>query len=92
GSFRKICGSQEGAQQSMMSPAMAPRKPHSEEMLSLLERHKIQVLLEAAFGPADVAERTGVSIDMVQRVQRESVDGQREARKSEQAGWACNLM
>ena len=33
----------------MMSPAMAPRRPQSEEMLSLLERHKIQVLLDAAF-------------------------------------------
>lgn len=64
---------------------MAPRKPHSEEMLSLLERHKIQVLLEAAFGPADVAERTGVSIDTVQRVQRESAvthtDDKREHRE-----------
>jgi hypothetical protein len=30
----------------MMDAAMAPRRPHSEEMLSLLERHKIQVLLD----------------------------------------------
>jgi len=63
---------------------MASRKPHSEEMLSLLERHKIQVLLDAAFSPADVAERTGVSIDTVQRVQRESAvthtDDKREHR------------
>jgi hypothetical protein len=34
GSFRKICGSQKGAQQSMMTAAMALRKPHSEELLS----------------------------------------------------------
>jgi transposase len=56
----------------MMSAAMAPRKPQSEEMLTLLERHKIQVLLDAEFSAADVAERTGVSVDTVRRVQRES--------------------
>ena len=47
----------------MMSAAMAPRKPHSEEMLSLLERHKIKVLLDAEFSAADVSTRTGFSID-----------------------------
>jgi transposase len=56
----------------MMDAAMAPRRPHSEEMLSLLERHKIQVLLDAEFSAADVAQRTGVSLDTVRRVQRES--------------------
>ena len=64
---------------------MAPQKPHSEEMLSLLERHKIQVLLDAEFSAADVAERTGVSIDTIRRVQRESAvshtDDKREHRE-----------
>jgi transposase len=56
----------------MMPAAMAPQKPHSGEMLTLLERHKIQVLLDAAFSAADVAKRTGFSIDTVRRVQRET--------------------
>jgi len=56
----------------MMSAAMTPRRPQSEEMLTLLERHKIQVLLDAGFGTADVAQRTGFSDDTVRRVQRES--------------------
>jgi transposase len=56
----------------MMSAAMAPRRPQSEEMLSLLERHKIQVLLDAEFSAAEVAKRTGFSLDTVRRVRRES--------------------
>jgi transposase len=57
----------------MMSPAAMPtRKPQSEEMLTLLERHKIQVLLDAAFKPAEVAKRTGFSVDTVRCVEREA--------------------
>lgn len=68
-----------------MSPAMAPRRLQSEEMLSLLERHKIQVLLDAEFSAADVATRTGVSVDTVRRMRREScvthTDDKREHRE-----------
>jgi transposase len=56
----------------MMAAAMAPRKPQSGEMLTLLERHKIQVLLDAEFSAAEVAKRTGFSLDTVRRVRRES--------------------
>jgi transposase len=56
----------------MMPAAMSPRQPQSGEMLTLLERHKIQVLLDAEFGAADVAKRTGFSLDTIRRVQRES--------------------
>lgn len=56
----------------MISAAMAPRRPQSEEMLSLLERHKIQVLLDAEFSAAEVAKRTGFSLDTVRRVRREN--------------------
>jgi hypothetical protein len=35
---------------------MAPRRAQSEHMLSLLERHKIQVLLDAEFSAAEVAK------------------------------------
>jgi transposase len=56
----------------MMMAAMAPRTPQIREMLTLLERHKIQVLLDAEFSAADVAKRTGFSLDTVRRVQRES--------------------
>jgi len=55
-----------------MMTAMTPRKPQNEEMLSLLERHKIQVLLDAEFKAAEVAKRTGFSLATVRRVQRES--------------------
>jgi transposase len=69
----------------MMSAAMTPRKPQTGEMLTLLERHKIQVLLDADFSAADVSKRTGVSVDTVRRVQRESAvvhtDDQREHRE-----------
>jgi DNA replication protein DnaC len=40
--------------------------------LSLLERHKIQVLLDAEFSAAEVAKRTGFSLDTVRRVRRQS--------------------
>jgi hypothetical protein len=43
------------------SPDVMPRRPQEPEMLSLLDRHKIQVLLEAGHTKADVAERTGAS-------------------------------
>jgi hypothetical protein len=56
----------------MIAAAMAPPKPQSGEMLTLLERHKIQVLLDAEFSAADVAKRTGISLDTVRRVQRET--------------------
>lgn len=56
----------------MMLAAMAPKSPQIGEMLTLLERHKIQVLLDAEFSAADVAKRTGFSVDTVRRVQRES--------------------
>lgn len=69
----------------MMTAAMAARKPQSGEMLTLLERHKVQVLLEAEFSAADVAKRTGISLDTVRRVQRESAvthaDDKREHRE-----------
>ncbi len=61
------------------------RQPHDSEMLSLLERHKIQVLLEAGHAQRDVAERTGASLKTVRRVAQEDavahVDESREARR-----------
>jgi transposase len=56
----------------MSAAAMPTRKPQSEVMLTLLERHKIQVLLEAAFSATEVAKRTGISVDTIRRVQREA--------------------
>jgi transposase len=57
----------------MMLSVPMPKKPvQAGEVLTLLERHKIQVLLEAEFSAADVARRTGASVDTVRRVQRES--------------------
>jgi hypothetical protein len=56
----------------MMTAAMAARTPQIGEMLTLLERHKIQVRLDAELSVADVAQRTGFSLDTVRRVQRES--------------------
>jgi len=41
------------------------------EMLPLLERYEIQVLLQAGFGPNDVAKRPGVCVDSVERVRGE---------------------
>jgi hypothetical protein len=55
-----------------MMTAMTPRKPQNEEMLSLLERHKIQVLLAAELNAAEVAKRTEFSLATVRRMHRES--------------------
>ena len=67
------------------STGIMPRRPHDSEMLSLLERHKIQVLLEAGHAQRDVAERTGASLKTVQRVAQEQavvhVDDEREAKR-----------
>ena len=41
-------------------------------MLSLLDRHKIQVLREAGHEQTDVARRLGVSVATVRRVEREA--------------------
>lgn len=53
-------------------------------MIPLLKRHEIQVLLNAGFAVADVAERSKTSVDTVRRVRRESevthVDDHDEAR------------
>ena len=69
----------------MMTAAMTPRKPQTGEMLTLLERHKIQVLLDADFSAAEVSKRTGVSLDTVRRIQREAAvvhtDDKRERRE-----------
>jgi len=67
------------------STSIMARRPHDSEMLSLLERHKIQVLLEAGHAQRDVAERTGASIKTVRRVAQEDavahVDDAREAKR-----------
>jgi transposase len=67
------------------STSIMARQPHDSEMLSLLERHKIQVLLEAGHAQRDVAERTGASIKTVRRVAQEDavahVDDSREAKR-----------
>jgi hypothetical protein len=61
------------------------RQRHDSEMLSLLERHKIQVLLEAGHAQRDVAERTGASLKTVRRVAHEDsvvdADDEREAKR-----------
>lgn len=41
-------------------------------MIPLLKRHEIQVLLNAGFAVADVAQRSKTSVDTVRRVRRES--------------------
>ena len=57
----------------MMESAQMARKPvQAEEMLPLLKRHEIQVLLRAGHSQADVAERTGASVDTIRRVKREA--------------------
>lgn len=67
------------------STGIMPRRPHDSEMLSLLERHKIQVLLEAGHAQRDVAERTGASVKTVRRIAQEQavahVDDAREAKE-----------
>jgi transposase len=57
----------------MMVLMSGPRstKCDAAEMLPLLKRHEIQVLLQAGFGPSDVAKRAGVSVDSVERVRDE---------------------
>jgi len=54
------------------SIAVMPRRVPEPEMLSQLDRHKIQVLLEAGHSQPDVASRAGVSVKTVQRVRREA--------------------
>ena len=56
----------------MESADMARRPAQAEEMLPLLKRHEIQVLIRAGHSQADVAARTGVSLDTISRVKRES--------------------
>jgi transposase len=56
----------------MESIEMGRRAVQAEEMLPLLKRHEIQVLLRAGHSQADVAARTGASIDTVRRVKREA--------------------
>lgn len=55
----------------MIATEMARRPMQAGEMLTLLERHKIQVLLDADFSAPEVARRMGASLDTVRRVQRE---------------------
>lgn len=52
------------------SPIMV-RRVEETEVISVLDRHKVQVLLEAGFSAADVAKRTGVSPKSVGRIARE---------------------
>lgn len=60
----------------MMHPAMAAGGEHGRdtggEMLPLLKRHEIQVLLSVDIPLATIAERVGVSVATVKRVQRET--------------------
>ena len=55
----------------MESAEMGRRPVQAEEMLPLLKRHEIQVLLRAGHSQKDVAERSGVGLSTVRRVQRE---------------------
>lgn len=56
----------------MIDTTPMPSRPQDEEVLSLLDRHKIQVLREAGHEQADVARRLGVSVATVRRVEREA--------------------
>lgn len=56
----------------IQSVPMGRRVQAASEMLPLLKRHEVQVLLRAGHSQRDVAERTGISIDTVRRVKRES--------------------
>lgn len=56
----------------MESAEMVRKRMHAEEMLPPLKRHEIQVLLRAGHSQADVATRTGASVDTVRRVKREA--------------------
>jgi transposase len=55
----------------MIAAEMGRRTVQAGEMLPLLKRHEIQVLLRAGFGPTEVAERAGASVDTVERVRGE---------------------
>ena len=48
------------------------RDAQTEEMISLLQRHEIQVLLRAGLEQADIASRVGVSLRTVRRVLSEA--------------------
>ncbi|MHB8727383.1 MAG: IS21 family transposase [Casimicrobiaceae bacterium] len=56
----------------MQVAEMGRQRGQTGEMLPLLKRHEIQVLLRAGHTQEDVAERTGVSVDTVRRVKRET--------------------
>ncbi len=58
----------------MMGLLMPTRTPKCDagDMISQLKRHEIQVLLKAGFGVADVAERSGTSVDTVRRIRKET--------------------
>lgn len=56
----------------MESTEMVLPRREVREMIPLLRRHEIQVLLCAGHSQSDVAERASVSVDTVQRVQRET--------------------
>jgi transposase len=56
----------------MIATDMPRKQVQAGEMLTLLERHKIQVLLDADFSAKEVARRTGASLDTVRRVKREA--------------------
>ena len=49
------------------------RRVEETEVISVLDRHKIQVLLEAGFSQADVVRRTGFSPKSVRRIAHEGV-------------------
>lgn len=61
----------------LLSETMATRK--TPEVLSPLQRHKIQVLLEAGHPQRDVAERCEASLSTVRRVAREDAVAQVDA-------------
>ena len=67
------------------STDVMPRRPQEPEMLSLLDRHEIQVLLKAGHTKADVHERTGASLKTIARIAAEQavshVDDHRAAKE-----------
>lgn len=70
-------------------PTRDPKSGEERDMLPLLKRHEIQVLLDAGFTAADVAARSGTSLDTVRRVRREAAvthTDDRAARKERQVG------
>jgi transposase len=60
-----------GVMMALLMPAKGPRY-EQEEMIPLLKRHEVQVLLKAGFSAPEVAERSGVSVDTVKRVRKET--------------------